>query len=112
MIPSDPTNPVTGRGKVDFNRAAPMITAGWGNLISRQPGKHLSVPVELGVAFQGSPKARLALAGSVCDSTGFNCRPTASIPPFQANVVSEQGKINKSMPLFKAYPIISVGLGY
>jgi hypothetical protein len=50
VIPSDPTNPVTGRGKIDFNRAAPMIAAGWGNLISRQPGKHFSVPVELGLA--------------------------------------------------------------
>jgi len=70
---SDPTNPVIGNGKIDFNRAAPMITLGWGNLISRQEGKHFSVPVELGVAFQGSPKANLALAGSVCDSTGFNC---------------------------------------
>jgi hypothetical protein len=62
---SDPANPVTGGGKIDFNRASPMITVGWGNLISRQEGKHFSVPVELGVAFQGSPQASLALAGSV-----------------------------------------------
>jgi hypothetical protein len=109
---SDPANPVTGRGKIDFNRAAPMITAGWGNLISRQEGKHFSVPVELGVAFQGSPRASLGLAGSVCDSTGFNCRAIASDPTVQANVVSEQGKIDNSMSFFKAYPIISVGLGY
>src|SRR5215472_10629781 len=47
---SDPTNPVTGSGKIDFHRAAPMISVGWGNLVSRQEGKHFSVPVELGVA--------------------------------------------------------------
>ena len=109
---SDPTNPVTGSGKIDFHRAAPLISAGWGNLISRREGKHFSVPVELGVAFQGSPQAHLALAGSVCDSSGFNCRPVTSDPTVHANLVSEQGKINRSMSLFKAYPIISVGFGY
>lgn len=109
---SDPTNPVTGSGKIDFHRAAPLISVGWGNLISRREGKHFSVPVELGVAFQGSPQARLALAGSVCDSSGFNCRPITSDPTVHANVVSEQGKINSSMSFFKAYPIISVGFGY
>jgi hypothetical protein len=109
---SDPTNPVTGSGKIDFHRAAPLVSVGWGNLISRQEGKHFSVPVELGVAFQGSPQARLALAGSVCDSSGFNCRPITSDPTVHANLVSEQGKINSSMSFFKAYPIISVGFGY
>jgi len=36
---SDPTNPVTGRGEIDFNRAA-NDHGGTGNLISRQQGKH------------------------------------------------------------------------
>src|SRR5215471_18411671 len=31
---SDPSNPFTGTGKITFNRAAPMITVGWGNLVS------------------------------------------------------------------------------
>ena len=71
-------------------------------------GKHLSVPVELGVAFQGSQQASLALAGSVCDSTGFNCPPITSVP---ANIVSEQAKISRGMWFFKAYPIVSVEFG-
>ena len=89
-----------------------MATIGWGNLVSRKEGKHFSVPFELGVAFQGSPKASLALAGSVCDPTGLNCRSVTSDPTVQSNIVSEQYKINNSMSLFKAYPIISIGLGY
>ena len=109
---SDPTNPITGKGKVTFYRAAPMLTVGWGNLVSRKEGKHFSVPFEIGVAFQGSPKASLALDGNVCDQPGVNCRPAATDPTVQANVVSEQNKINDSMTLFKAYPIISVGIGY
>src|SRR5579871_6005089 len=109
---SDPADPVNVSGKITFNRAAPMVTLGWGNLVSRKEGKHFSVPFEVGVAFQGAPKANLALAGSVCDSTGVFCRSVASDPTVQSNVVSEQNKINNSMSFFKAYPIISLGFGY
>jgi hypothetical protein len=108
---SDSGTPVTGNGKINFNRAAPMATIGWGNLVPRNHS-HFSVPVELGVAFQGSPKATLNLAGNVCDSPGVNCRSVASDPTVQSNIVAEQTKVNNSMSFFKAYPIISVGFGY
>lgn len=109
---SDPSNPITGTGKIDFNRAAPIITVGWGNLVSRKEGAHFVVPFEMGVAFQGSPKASLALAGNVCDSPGVNCRSAATDSTVQSNVISEQSKVNSSMSFFKAYPIISLGFGY
>jgi len=109
---SDTTTPVTGSGTIKFNRAAPMATFGWGNLISRKETKHFSMPVELGVAFQGSPQAALTLAGNVCDVPGGNCRSVVSDPTVQANVQSEQTKVNNSMSFFKVYPIISVGFGY
>ena len=109
---SDPANPVTGKGKIVFNRAAPTITAGFGNLVPRNKSKHFSVPFEFGVAFQGSPKATLGLTGSVCDPTGLNCRTVASDPTVQNQIVSEQNKINNSMSFFKVYPIISAGVGY
>ncbi|HLW84959.1 MAG TPA: hypothetical protein VKR60_07050 [Candidatus Sulfotelmatobacter sp.] len=108
---SDTATPVTGSGKIDFNRAAPMATFGWGNLVPRNHG-HFSVPVELGVAFQGSPKATLNLAGNVCTAPGVGCRPVATDATVQANILSEQTKVNNSMSVFKAYPIISVGFGY
>jgi len=106
---------VTGSGNIKFNQAAPMATIGWGNLVPRKASKHISVPVELGVAFQGSPKASLNLAGNVCDPgpTGpTNCRAIASDSTVQANILSEQTKLNNSMRFFKMYPIISVGFGY
>lgn len=109
---SDPSNPVTGTGKIVFNKAAPMITVGWGNLVSRKEGKHFTVPFEIGVAFQGSPKATLGLAGNVCTSAGANCTSAATDPNVQSNVISEQNKVNNSMSFFKAYPIISLGFGY
>ena len=109
---SDATSPVTGNGKINFNRAAPMITVGWGNLVPRGETKHFSVPFEVGVAFQGSPKATLNLQGSVCDAPGVNCRTIASDATVQSQILSEQTKINNSMSFFKVYPIISVGFGY
>jgi hypothetical protein len=109
---SDATTPVSGNGKIDFNRAAPMATIGWGNLVPRLNNKHVSIPFEIGVAFQGSPKATLNLAGNVCDSPGVNCRSVTTDSVVQTNVQSEQTKLNNSMSFFKAYPIISIGFGY
>ena len=59
---SDSKAPVTGTGKVDFNRATPTVSLGWGNLVRRE-GKHFSVPFELGVAFEGTPKNKLESGG-------------------------------------------------
>lgn len=110
---SDPTNPAHGTGKIKFNQAAPTITVGWGNLVSRKEGKHFSVPFEIGAAFQGSPKASLNLAGNVCATApGINCVNAGTDPTVQSNIVSEQNKVNNDMSFFKVYPIISVGIGY
>jgi len=109
---SNPADPTHGSGKIKFNQAAPTITVGWGNLVSRKEGKHLSVPFEVGIAFQGSPKATLNMAGSVCDSTGVNCVNAATDANVQSNVISEQNKINNDISFLKVYPIISVGIGY
>ena len=110
---SDPANPAHGTGKINFNRAAPTITVGWGNLASRKEGKHFTVPFEIGAAFQGSPKASLNLAGNVCATApGVDCVNAATDPTVQSNVISEQNKVNNSMSFFKVYPIISIGVGY
>ena len=109
---SDPTNPAHGTGKINFNQAAPTITVGWGNLVSRKEGKHFTVPFEIGAAFQGSPKATLNLAGNVCTTApGVNCVNAATDPTVQSNVIAEQNKVNNSMSFFKVYPIISLGVG-
>jgi hypothetical protein len=109
---SDPSAPTSGNGKIKFNQVSPMATFGWGNLVPRNHG-HFSVPVELGVAFQGAPKATLNLAGNVCTAPGgVGCTPVAGNATVQSNIIAEQTKINNSMSFFKVYPIISVGFGY
>jgi len=112
---SDPAAPATAKGKLNFNQAAPMITVGWGNLVHRD-SKHISIPVELGIAFQGSPKTTLSYSGNVCDAPSTsplpNCRPVATDATVQAHVISEEGKINHSLSPVKVWPVISVGFGY
>jgi hypothetical protein len=106
---SDPSAPMTAKGIMNFNQVSPTATIGWGNLVRRN--KRFSIPVEIGAAFQGSPKTTLNLTGNVCNAPGIGCTSTAN-STVQSNVVAEQTKINKSLSAFKAYPIISVGFGY
>jgi hypothetical protein len=108
---SSTVQPVTGTGNIKFDRAAPMATFGWGNLVPRKKSQHFSIPAEFGVAFQGTPKATLNLNGTACTSPDVNCMSVTS-PQIQSGVLAEQTKINNAMSFFKAYPIISVGLGY
>ncbi len=105
---SDPANPMRGTGKIDFLKAAPMVTAGFGNLIPRG-GRHWSIPFEFGVVFQGAPRAHLSFTGGACDAGGVNCRPIDTDPTVQSNVLAEQNKINHDISAFKVYPVISIG---
>ena len=107
---SDPANPVKGTGKLDFNRAGPSFTVGWGNLLPRS-AKRFTIPFEVGVVYQGAPKATLSLTGNVCDPGGANCR-SVSDPTVQSHIQSEQSKINNDINFFQAYPIISIGFGF
>ena len=108
---SENGTPASASGRVNFNQVSPTVTFGWGNLV--RENHHFSFPVELGVAFQGSPKSTLNLSGNVCtDQLQTNCFNAATDPTVQANVLSEETKLNKSMKPFKFYPIISFGFGY
>ena len=109
---SDLHSPITGHGKITFNRAAPMITFGWGNLIPRSRHSRFSIPFEFGIAYQGSPRADFHLSGNLCESPGVNCRSIASESAFQRDFQSGQSKINNSLSFFRFYPIVSVGFGY
>src|SRR5712664_2206287 len=107
---SDAADPITGTGKLTVYKAAPMLLLGIGNLVPRS--KHFSVSFEIGAAYQGPPRVTLNLGGSACDSTGLFCRSISSDPTIQANVVSEQAKLNKSTSPYKFYPVLSFGVGF
>lgn len=108
---SDPTNPLAGTGKVDFVKAGPMLTVGWGNLIPRNH-RHFSVPFEVGFIYTGAPRTALSMWGGACDSSGVNCFDAGSDPTFQANVQAEKIKLDNDMSAFKFYPVISIGFAF
>jgi hypothetical protein len=108
---SDPADPIHGTGKVDFAKAGPMFTVGWGNLLPRNH-RHFSVPFEVGVIYTGAPRTALNLGGSACDASGVNCLSVNSDPIFQANVQAQQDKFNHDTSWFKFYPIVSVGFAF
>lgn len=107
---SDPANPITGTGKLDFVKAAPTAMLGFGNLVPQN--RHFTYNFELGAVFQGSARTKLNLTGNACDSTGLNCVNAATDPTVQSNVVAEQTKVNNKLSPFKYYPVISFGFGY
>lgn len=107
---SDAADPVVGTGKLSVYKAAPMLLLGVGNLVPRS--HHFSTTFEIGAVYQGPPRVGLNLAGSVCDSTGANCRSIGSDPTVQSNIVAEEAKLNKSVSPFRFYPVLSFGVGY
>ena len=108
---SDRADPIRGTGKVDFRKAGPMFTVGWGNLLPRN-NRRFSFPFEVGVIYTGAPRTALNLGGSACDASGANCLSVTSDPNFQANVQSERDKLNKDVSAFKFYPVISAGFAF
>ena len=108
---SDPNTPLTGSGSVVFWKAAPKLTLGWGNLIPRS-GRRWSFLGEVGIAYQGTPRASLAFQGNICDSSGLNCVNAATNPAVQTNIAGEEGKINYNLYPMRFYPIVSLGFGF
>lgn len=107
---SDPANPITGTGRLDHYKTAPMVLLGFGNLVRGH--RHFTVSFELGAAYQGPPRTKLDLAGNVCDASGLGCRSISSDPTAQSNIVTEENKINKNISPLRFYPIVSLGLGW
>jgi hypothetical protein len=94
-----------------------MITAGFGNLV-RRTGQRFSVTLEGGVVFEGSPRARLDLQGSVGPTPAGPFFSVTSSPQVQADLRAEENKINSGAPpydevhrVLKYYPVISLGFG-
>jgi hypothetical protein len=105
---SSAANPVSGTAKLGFNKVAPSILVGFGNLLPRNR-RRFSLSTEIGVAFTGAPKASLALAGVACSNPALICVNAGTDPIVQANVQSEVAKVNKDVSVLKIYPLASVG---
>jgi hypothetical protein len=108
---SDAASPVHGDSALSFQKFAPLLSLGFGNLTSKG---HIAYTIEAGVAFHGTPHATLSLAGSACTSTilGLICQNIATNPAIQNDVAAQQQKINDDISNFKYYPILQFSIGY
>jgi hypothetical protein len=110
---SSATTPAWGVATVN-RHAIPAftMTTGWGNMIPHGGGR-FSFPVELGVAFIGSPAVSVPVSfGQICDAQGQNCRDVATDPDFQSDLQAQAAKFKNNLDLLKTYPIVSFGVAY
>lgn len=95
--------PVAGVGtldaKIDFRKTAPYLGIGWGNAVNSS--SPLSLSLDIGVMFQGTPKVSLDATGAL-----------ASNPAFQESLDQEIEDVKDDIENLKYYPIISLGIAY
>jgi len=83
---------------VDFAKVVPYLGIGWG----RTPhNTGLSFTSDIGIMFQGTPKATLTTTG-IPDPSGTLVADTARA----------KADMEDALKNFKAYPVISFGIGY
>jgi len=107
---SNPADPLNGNAAISFNKFAPTLGIGFGNLLPRG-NRHWSLSTDLGVAFSGPPQFALGFGGSACLQNGANCQPVAT-PSITADVEAERVKIQDDLKPFKYYPEVSVMFGW
>jgi hypothetical protein len=108
---SSATDPVNGTGTLMPRKAAPEVLLGFGNMLPRNK-HHFTANFDLGVAFQGSPNAKLNLVGSVCSAPNVGCAPISAQPTVQANILAEQNTVNNDLAPLKFYPVLRLTFGY
>ena len=108
---SSAVNPVTGSARISFEKVAPSLLIGWGNILPHG-NKRWSIPFELGVVYSRAPTSTLLLGGSACNQNGTFCRNIASDPTLQADVAKEQNSMNIDLSVLKALPVLSLGFSY
>lgn len=110
--------PLNGTGNLSLNQMKPglLLTTGWGNHVKHSG--HLSFPVEIGVAFVGTPKVTMNLGGWACtDASQTYCTniadPTNPIAiQFQSNLNTQINKWNSDISALESYPVVSFGVAY
>lgn len=111
------TTPIHGEGMLALNNVKPsfILTTGYGNHVPRKG--HLAFPVEVGVAFIGSPTVKLNLGGWAClDQAQTICTDINGNNPIadeiQTNLHAQIAKWNSDLEPLKIYPILSAGVSY
>jgi hypothetical protein len=105
---------ITGTGILPLNRTAPMVKIGFGNLLPRSH-RHFTFNFDIGAVFQEAPKVGISLVGLACPGSSSSCATPVNVatdPTVQANIASEEAKVNKNLKFFRYYPILSTSIGW
>ena len=82
---------------IEFNQVAPYVGFGWGDN-SQSAGIHFTS--DIGVAYQGSPKATITATGAANDAQ------------LASDVQAAQSKLQSDLNNFRWYPVVELGLIY
>jgi hypothetical protein len=110
-VRSDPKDPIRGNASITFNKVAPALLMGWGNLIPRR-SRHFSFPFEFGFVYHGQPNLSFDLVGKGCDPKGRGCRRIDVDPKGISSIANERAQINRDISVFRFYPIVSGGFAF
>jgi len=83
-------------GSVEIDDVAPYVGIGWGNTLGRN--KRWGFYTDFGVAFAGSPNAKLSATGA------------GAVPGLPADLAKEEDEIQDELDAFRFYPVLSMGL--
>ena len=102
---------------VDFNSVAPYLGVGWN---SRRGQSGLSIGIEAGVLFQGTPK--LSATGMVTTGGGDMCDFSVSesgeaticpaLSELKADLEAEHRELSGELDSYKLYPVVSLSVSY
>ncbi len=104
------TNPIQASGAVSVESGRPALLIGWGDIIPRS--RRFSVPIEIGVIFQGAPAATLSFSGTACALNGLNCRNIGTDAAIQNDVRKEEANLNEDIRILRFYPVLSLGVAF
>jgi hypothetical protein len=108
---TNPAGPIAGTGVFTFggNKIVPRVTIGTGNMIPKKG--HFTFESEIGFQYFSAPTVKYTFTGTGCQSlllgAYLNCGP---IP--QANITTEQNKLQNDLIDLRFFPILSFGLSY
>jgi len=103
-------DPVKGTSSVVFPRKfAPLLLLGYGNILPRS-GRHLSFPLEIGVAYTGAPVIAVSLNGTACTNEG--CVNFVGNQEAQTYLKQEVHNLNEDLKRYPVFPIVSLGVSY
>lgn len=111
---SSSTDPLHGRGSVDFRKVSPGFSVGFGN-ISPRTKSHFSIPVEVGFYYVGQPRLKVAFTGSACDPTqppAIGCQSVDQDADFQHDLAAFVARNNHNLSYASFFPVFSIGIGY